>query len=90
MIMALVLALAGNLLRRPYLAWVGVVLTLPMGLYLSGSPAYPLSGLIPVSALGIAAGRCRDTQRWQAYTGIVIYALFLVALASLVLNEAPH
>lgn len=81
---ALLLAAAGSRLGRPALIWTGIVLTLPMALYLSGSPRFPLVGIAPVLALTVAALTCRAPNRWPAIAGVSAYAAFLAALAYIV------
>jgi len=87
---ALLLAAAGVWFRKPVLIWIGVVLVIPMALYLSASPAYPFAGLIPLVALVLAALTCRRTARWQSLTGISVYGVFLAALAFIVITEPMH
>ena len=81
---ALLLATTGTWLRRPALIWAGIVLTLPMALYLAGSPAYRFVGVAPVIALAVAAVSCRAPNRWPAIAGVGAYAVFLAALAYIV------
>ena len=84
---ALLLAAAGTWLRKPAAVWVGLVLTLPLAFYVSGSPAYPFLGVIPVLALAFSAVMCRAERRWPSYTGIGIYAAFVAALAYVVVGQ---
>lgn len=87
---ALILATAGVWTRKPVLIWIGVILVIPMALYLSASPAYPFAGLIPLAALVVAARTCRKNARWQSLVGISVYGVFLAALAFIVITEPMH
>jgi predicted membrane channel-forming protein YqfA (hemolysin III family) len=51
LIAALLLSATGTWLGKPALVWTAVVLIVPMAFYLSGSPAYPFVGTVPVLAL---------------------------------------
>jgi len=83
---ALVLTSAGAWSRKPAAIWVGLVLTLPMAFYVSGSPAYPFIGIAPVIALAAAAVTCRLPNRWPSLAAVGIYAMFLAGLAYLVVE----
>ena len=87
LITALLLAAAGAWFRKPIPIWAGLVLTLPMALYVSGSPAYPFVGIFPVLALAVSALTCRGPGRWPSVGGVAVYAVFLAALAYLVLRQ---
>lgn len=84
LIAALLLAASGFWYRRAVLVWPAVVLVAPMALYLSGSPAYPLAGAVPLGALVLSALTCRGPRRWPSLAGVGIYAVFLGWLAYLV------
>jgi hypothetical protein len=73
--------------QRPALAWLALALILPVAVYLSGSPAYPLSGVIPVAGLAVTASYCRRTVRYRSLSGLGIYTVFLTGLGLLVLSE---
>ena len=81
LIAALMLASAGTWLRKPAPIWIGLVLILPVALYLSGSPAYPFAGIAPIAALVLAAVTCRLPGRWPSLAGVGVYLVFLLALA---------
>jgi hypothetical protein len=81
LITALLLAVSGVWFRKPALVWIGIVLTLPVAYYISGSPAYPFVGIAPVLALAVAALTCRAPKRWPGIAGVSVYAAFLAALA---------
>ena len=87
LVAALLLAATGTRTRRPGLIWGGIVLTLPVAFYVSGSPAYPFIGVAPVLALTVTALTCRSSRRWPAVAGVVVYATFLAALAWVVLGD---
>lgn len=87
LIAALLLASAGAWFRKAVPIWLGLVLVLPMALYLSGSPAYPLAGVVPVAALTLAGVTCRLPGRWPSFTGVGVYLAFLLALAYLVTGQ---
>ncbi len=87
---ALLLSMAGVWSRKPVWIWIGVVLVIPMALYVSATPAYPFVGLIPLVALVVAALTCHKTARWPSLAGISVYAMFVLALAFLVINEPIH
>lgn len=87
LIAALLLASAGAWLRRPLAIWIGLVLILPVTFYLSGSPAYPFAGIVPVGGLAVAAVTCRLPNRWPSITGVGVYGVFLAGLAHLVLSQ---
>jgi hypothetical protein len=84
LVAALILASAGAWFRKPAAIWVGLVLTLPVAFYVSGSPAYPFVGVAPVAALVMAAVTCRLPSRWPSLAGVGIYTMFLAGLAYLV------
>jgi hypothetical protein len=84
---ALLLSAAGVWSRKPVLIWIGVILSLPMALYISATPRFPLVGFIPLVALVVAALTCRRNARWPTLTGIAIYSAFIVALAFAVFFE---
>jgi hypothetical protein len=84
---ALLSSAAGVWLGKPILAWAGVVLVAPVALYLSGSPAYPMIGTVPVIAVVSSALTCRRPRKWPGIAGVSIYALFLAALADIVVSE---
>lgn len=87
LIAALALAAAGAWYRKPIPIWTGIVLTLPMAFYVSGSPAYPFAGVVPVLALVVSALTCGGRSRWPGFTGVGVYAVFLAALAYLVITQ---
>ncbi len=87
LIAALLLAAAGAWFRSPVPIWVGLVLTLPMAFYVSGSPAYPFVGIFPVLALAASALACRRPSRWPGLAGVAVYAIFLAALACVVVRQ---
>jgi hypothetical protein len=84
---ALLLSIAGVWSRRPVWIWIGVVLAIPMALYVSLSPAYRFIGFIPLIALVVAALTCQKTARWPSLAGISVYTLFVLALAFIVINQ---
>jgi len=84
LIAALAFASAGTWFRKPPAVWIGLVLMLPMALYVSASPAYPFVGIAPTAGLVLAAVTCRLPSRWPGFTGVGIYLAFLLALAYLV------
>jgi hypothetical protein len=84
---ALILSVSGAWLGRPVLIWVAVALIAPVALYLSGSPAYPLVGIVPVLALVTSALTCRNPRKWPSAAGVTVYALFLAALAYIVIYQ---
>ena len=84
----MLLSTAGVWSRKPYLVWIGAILIIPIALYLSAAPAYPFVGFVPLVALVVAALTCRKTARWQSWTGISVYSVFLFALAFIVLNQS--
>lgn len=87
LIAALLLSTLGAWLGKPALIWTAVVLIVPVALYLSGSPAYPFVGIVPVLALAIAALTCRKPGKWPGFAGVGVYAIFLAALAYIVINQ---
>ena len=87
LVAALLLAAAGTWFRKPAVVWVGVVLTLPMALYVSGSPAYPFAGVFPVLALALSAVTCQAELRWPSYAGVGLYAAFGEALGCVVIGQ---
>lgn len=87
LIAALLLAASGAWRGKPALIWVGVVLVAPVALYLSGSPAYPFVGAVPVLGLVASALTCRMHRKWPSVSGVIVYALFLASLAYVVINE---
>jgi predicted membrane channel-forming protein YqfA (hemolysin III family) len=86
LIAALLLSASGTWLGKPALVWASVVLIVPVAFYLSGSPAYPFVGVIPVLALVASALTCRMVHRWPGFVGVGIYAFFLAGLAYLVIE----
>jgi hypothetical protein len=86
LIAALLLVSAGAWFRKPAPIWIGLVLILPMALYVSGSPAYPFAGIIPVVALVVAAVTCRLPNRWPSLAGVGVYAVSLGGLAYIVVK----
>jgi hypothetical protein len=87
---ALLLSIAGAWSRKPVWIWIGVVLVIPMALYVSAMPAFPFVGVIPLFALVVAALTCRKTPRWPSLAGISVYAMFMLALAFIVINQPIH
>jgi len=87
LVSALLLASAGVWSGKPVLIWIGAILIVPIALYLSASPAYPLVGLIPVGALVAAALTCRRPATWQSLVGVGVYSLFLLVLAAIVIDQ---
>ena len=87
---AFLLSIAGVWLKKSYLVWIGVILILPMTLYLSAAPAFPFVALVPAAALVVAALTCRRSMRWQPWTGIGIYAAFLFAFAWIVIHQPAY
>jgi len=86
LISALTLASAGAWFRKPAAIWAGLVLILPLAIYVSGSPAYPFIGIAPVVGLVVAAVTCRLPNRWPSLAGVGVYATFLVWLAYVVIG----
>ena len=86
LIASLVLASAGAWFRKPAAVWVGLVLILPLAIYVSGSPAYPFTGVVPVIGLVVTAVTCRLPNRWPSLAGVSVYAAFLAWLAFLVVE----
>lgn len=84
---ALLLSASGAWLGKPALIWVSVVLIAPMAIYLSGSPAYPFVGTIPVLGLVASALGCRMHHRWPSAAGVIVYAVFLAYLAYTVIDQ---
>lgn len=86
LIAALLLSASGTWLRKPALIWASVVLIVPVSFYLSGSPAYPFVGIIPVIALVSSALTCRMARKWPSFAGVGVYAMFLAGLAYIVIK----
>lgn len=84
---ALLLAAGGTWYRKPAAIWAALALTLPMAWYLSGSPACPVAGIVPVFALGLSALTGTAERRWPSFTGVGIYTAFLLALAYRVVSQ---
>jgi len=84
---ALLFSIAGVRSRRPVLIWIAVVLSLPMALYVSATPRFPLVGFIPLVALVVAALTCHKNARWPGLAGIVIYTACIAALAFIVIVQ---
>jgi predicted membrane channel-forming protein YqfA (hemolysin III family) len=91
LIAALLLSATGTWLGKPVLVWTAVVLIVPMAFYLSGSPAYPFVGIVPVIALVMSALTCRKPGSWLRFAGIGIYLTFyltfIAALAFVVIFQ---
>jgi hypothetical protein len=87
LIAALMFASVGTWFRKPAAVWVGLVLILPMALYVSGSPAYPFVGIAPVAGLMLAAVTCRLPSRWPSLAGVGFYGTFLAGLACVVVSQ---
>lgn len=87
LVSALVLAAVGIWVRKSAFLWVAIALSLPMGLYISATPRFPLVGFLPLAALVVAAFTVRRESRVAGIAGVTVYAVFLAALVQLVLNE---
>ena len=87
LVLALLLAGTGAWRRKRWPLIAAFVLALPTTLYIAFSPGHLLAALAPLSALAIAAARCRRAPRWQSLAGVVVYAMFLIWLLLLVRND---
>lgn len=87
MIAALMFASAGAWFKKPAAVWVGLLLILPMLLYVSGSPAYTFVGIAPAAGLMLAAVTCRLPSRWPSLAGVGVYGIFLAGLAYVVVSQ---
>lgn len=67
--------------------WIAALLCTPMALYISGLPAMPFVGAVPIVALALAAFACRFKTRWLSAFGLGIYYICLVALAYIVSRD---
>jgi hypothetical protein len=84
LLMAAGLAGLGAWRRRSMPVWLAILFSAPMAFYVSGSPAAPLIGLLPIAALTVTALTCGNHVRWPTWLSLGIYYSFLLALAGLV------
>ncbi len=82
LLLALALAIAGAWRLSPVLLWGAIALSLPTAFYVSASPGMPLVGVVPLVALGVAAGASRRRSRTL---GLVMVGLFAACLGALAL-----
>lgn len=80
------LTVAGAWRRKPALIWSAVVLSAPTAFYVSGAPAGPFAGVIPMAALVITALTCRGPSPWPARLSLGLYGGCLAALAYVVVT----
>lgn len=85
LIVALGIAVVGVWRRSPSMLWVATVLSLPVALYVSGTPALPLIGVVPVGALIAAGLTCHRQNRMLATLAVGIFAACLGALGFIVI-----
>jgi len=71
--------------RKPIPVWLAIPLSTPVAFYVSGSPAAPFIGLVPIAALLVGAATCRHRDRWPAWLSVGVYYSCIVTLAGLVL-----
>jgi hypothetical protein len=84
---ALLLASLGVWLARPALLWTALMLSAPVALYISGSPAAPLVGVVPMGALVVAARTCQNKPRWPSILSVAVYGACLASLGFIVMNQ---
>lgn len=84
LILALILAVTGVAKEKSYLIWIGLVLNLPMALYIFGSPLYWYAAAAPIVGLSLAALSVHNKWRWPALLGVGLYSAYVFALATLV------
>lgn len=86
---ALGLGIHGVWRRRPAALWGATVLSAPVAFYVSGSPALPFVGIVPLGALVVAASTCRRRALWPAALALGVYAGCLVVLGYVVIADQP-
>jgi hypothetical protein len=70
--------------RKPMPVWLAILFSAPTAFYISGSPAVPLIGLLPLAALTVTALTCSMGVRWPTWLSLGFYYSCLLALAGLV------
>ena len=84
---ALLLAGLGVWLSRPVMLWTALMLSAPVALYVSGSPAMPFVGVVPMGALAVAARTCKNKPRWPSILSVAVYGVCLGSLGFVVINQ---
>lgn len=82
--LALGLAVLGTWRARALPIWIAAVLSAPTAFYVSGAPAFPFLGVIPIGVLAIAAWTCRWSSPWPARLSVAAYGICLGALVYVV------
>lgn len=73
--------------RKPIPVWLAILFSAPVAFYVSGSPAAPFVGFLPIAALAVTALTCRHRNRWPAGASLGVYYSCVMALAALVLGH---